>query len=101
MENLKLLFTKGGIQYQIQQQKNVLKEEILLCGDENPEEFCTEHLSRILKQQTYKEITVISALNHFTMMPEGFSQHDFGFDLIAYNAPVDKENEELMLALNK
>jgi len=101
MENLKLLFTKGGIQYQIQRQKNVLKEEILLCGDENPEEFCTAQLERILKLQKFKEIKVISALNHFTMMPEGFSQHDFGFDLIAYNAPVDKENEELMLALNK
>lgn len=34
-------------------------------------------------------------------MPEGFSQHDLGYDLIAYNAPVDKEKEELMLSVNK
>ena len=34
-------------------------------------------------------------------MPEGFSEHTLGYDLIAYNAPVDRENEELMLSVNK
>ena len=34
-------------------------------------------------------------------MPEGFEDHDSGYDLIAFNAPVDKDNEELMLSVNK
>lgn len=101
MEHLKLLFTKDGVQYQISRQKAVIKEEIFICDEENPEEFCTDHLSKILEHQTFKEISVISALNHFTMMPEGFANHDTGFDLISYNAPVDRNNEELMLAVNK
>ena len=49
----------------------------------------------------FSEISVISAFNHFTLMPEGFSHHDLGYDLIAYNSAVDKESEELMLSINK
>lgn len=35
------------------------------------------------------------------MLPFGFDQHQLGYQLISYNAPVDEANEELMLAVNK
>ncbi|KIA88540.1 DUF3822 family protein [Kaistella jeonii] len=101
MEQLKLLFTKDGIQNQILRNKNVSAENSFFREEESPENFLSEKLEGILAQKNFNEITVISALNHFTLMPEGFSQHDLGFDLIAFNAPVDREKEELMLSVNK
>ena len=61
----------------------------------------TQKLEEVLLKQRFDEISVISALNHFTLMPEGFTDHEAGYDLISFNAPVDKENEELMLSVNK
>ncbi len=101
MEHLKLLFTKDGVQYQLFRQKSVIKEEDFICSEEDPAEFCTDRLSQILSAKNFSKISVISALNHFTMMPEGFSKHEEGFGLIAYNAPVEPKEEELMLAVNK
>jgi CRISPR/Cas system-associated protein Csx1 len=69
--------------------------------EESSENFISEKLQEILSKDKIQEVSVVSALNHFTLMPEGFSEHDLGFDLIAFNAPVDKENEELMLSVNK
>jgi len=34
-------------------------------------------------------------------MPEGFSQHELGYELIGLNAPVNRDDEELMLSVNK
>jgi hypothetical protein len=101
MNVLTLLFTKDGLIYQISKNKNVLEEKSYLVNEESPANFITDKLEEALLKQRYDEVSVISALNHFTLMPEGFSEHDAGYDLIAFNAPVDKEKEELMLSVNK
>lgn len=101
MEQLKLLFTKDGLQYQISRNKNVSGEHSFFVSEDSPENFLQIKLDTVLEQKNFKEISVISALNHFTLMPEGFSDHDLGYDLIAFNAPVDREKEELMLSVNK
>lgn len=101
MHKLSLLFTKDGLQYQISRNKTVLEEKSFFVTEESSENYISEKLQEILTKDKVQEISVISALNHFTLMPEGFSEHDLGFDLIAFNAPVDRENEELMLSVNK
>ncbi|KPH11128.1 DUF3822 family protein [Chryseobacterium sp. ERMR1:04] len=101
MNVLNLLFTKDGLIYQIAKNKSILEEKSYFVTEETPENFITDQLDNVLIKQRFDEIHVISSLNHFTLMPEGFSEHDAGFELIAYNAPVDKENEELMLSVNK
>lgn len=101
MNVLNLLFTKDGLIYQITKNKNVLEEKSYLVNEESPENFIAGKLEEVLLKQRFDEVSVISALNHFTLMPEGFAEHEAGYDLIAYNAPVDKENEELMLSVNK
>lgn len=101
MNILTLLFTKDGLIYQISKNKSVLEEKSYLVNEESPANFIADKLEEALLKQRYDEVSVISALNHFTLMPEGFAEHDAGYDLIAFNAPVDKENEELMLSVNK
>lgn len=101
MEQLKLLFTKDGIQYQVARNKTISLEQSFFTTEESPENALSEKIDEILAQNKYKEITIISALNHFTLMAEGFAQHDLGYDLIALNAPVNQEEEELMLSVNK
>lgn len=101
MNVLHLLFTKDGLIYQISKNKNVLEEKSYLVNEESPKNFITQKLEEVLLKQRFDEISVISALNHFTLMPEGFADHEAGYDLISFNAPVDKENEELMLSVNK
>lgn len=101
MNVLNLLFTKDGLIYQISKNKNVLEEKSYLVDEESPKNFIAQKLEEVLLKQRFDEVSVISALNHFTLMPEGFAEHDAGYDLISFNAPVDKENEELMLSVNK
>ena len=101
MEQLQLLFTKDGIQYQISRNKNVSAENSFFTEEDSPKDFIDEQLTSILGGKNFKEISIISALNHFTLMPEGFSEHELGYDLIAFNANVDRDNEELMLSVNK
>ncbi|KNB61736.1 DUF3822 family protein [Chryseobacterium sp. Hurlbut01] len=101
MNVLHLLFTKDGLIYQISKNKNVLEEKSYLVNEESSKNFIAEKLEEVLLKQRFDEISVISALNHFTLMPEGFTDHEAGYDLISFNAPVDKENEELMLSVNK
>lgn len=100
MEKLNLLFTKDDLQYQISRNRNVLEEQSYFVNEETGEHFISEKLDEILNKN-YSEISVFSALNHFTLMPEGFGEHDLGYDLIAFNSPVDKDSEELMLSVNK
>lgn len=100
MKKLQLLFTKDGLQYQIQKGKSVLEEYAYFVSEETPENLVSQKLDEVLTKD-FSEISVISALNHFTLMPEGFSEHELGFDLISYNANVDSETEELMLSVNK
>ncbi|MBB4808128.1 hypothetical protein HNP38_003468 [Chryseobacterium defluvii] len=101
MNVLNLLFTKDGLICQITKNKNILEEKSYFVTEETSADHIMEQLEEILIRQRYDEISVISALNHFTLMPEGFSEHETGYDLIAFNAPVEKENEELMLSVNK
>jgi hypothetical protein len=101
MNILNLLFTKDGLIYQIAKNKSILEEKSYFVDEESPENFIEDKLDEVLIKQRFDEIHVISALNHFTLMPEGFSEHETGFELISYNAPVDKEKEELMLSINE
>lgn len=101
MNVLNLLFTKDGLIYQIARNKSILEEKSYFVNEESPKDFIAEKLDEVLIKQRFDEISVISAFNHFTLMPEGFSEHETGYELIAFNAPVNKENEELMLSLNK
>jgi len=101
MNVLNLLFTKDGLIYQIVKNKSILEEKSYFVNEESPENFIDEKLDEVLLKQRFDEIQVISALNHFTLMPEGFAEHDAGYDLISYNAHVERENEELMLSVNK
>jgi hypothetical protein len=101
MNILNLLFTKDGLIYQIAKNKSILEEKSYFVDEESPENFIEDKLDEVLIKQRFDEIHVVSALNHFTLMPEGFSEHETGFELISYNAPVDKEKEELMLSVNE
>lgn len=100
MEKLNLLFTKDGLQYQISRNRNVLEENSFFVNEETPADFISQKLDQRLEKK-YSEISVQSALNHFTLMPEGFAEHDLGYDLIGYNSPFDRDSEELMLSVNK
>jgi len=99
MEQLHLLFTRDALQYQSRRGRQVTSEESF-AGEENTPSLLVQ-LEQLLTSKKYSHIQVISALNHFTMMPEGFREHELGYELIAYNAPVVKEQEELMLSVNK
>ena len=101
MQKLSLLFTKDGLQYQLSKNRNVQHEQSFFMNDETGDNFVSEKLDEILAQKNFQEISVISALNHFTLMPENFSDHESGYDLIAYNSAVEREKEELMLSVNK
>ena len=101
MQKLSLLFTKDGLQYQISKNKTVLEEHSYFAEEENPAVTVSQKLDEILAKKNFSEIAVVSALNHFTVMPEGFPEHELGYDLISFNAPVDREHEELMLSVNK
>lgn len=100
MKKLYLLFTKEGLQYQLAKGKSVAEENVFLRTEDAPPQWFDEQLNTVL-QKDFAEISVISALNHFTLMPEGFADHALGYGLIAYNAAVDREREELMLSVNK
>ncbi|MDO4762853.1 MAG: DUF3822 family protein [Flavobacteriaceae bacterium] len=98
---LSLLFTQNGIQWQESEADTIINEEIFFLTEEEENPWSIEEkLDEILKKNTWKEIRVFSALNHFTLTPEGFSQHDLGQKIISYNAEIDPENEELMLSIN-
>ena len=100
MKKLQLLFTKDGLQYQISKGRNVLEENAYFRTEEHPDVDISNCLDAIL-QKDFATISVVSALNHFTLMPEGFSDHESGYQLISYNANVDESSEELMLSVNK
>ncbi|SKB87997.1 Protein of unknown function [Soonwooa buanensis] len=101
MQKLSLLFMKDGLQWQILKAKKVIEEKQFFVTEESPANLIEEALNEVLSRDDFQDITVLSTLNHFTVMPEGFDKHNLGFDLIAYNADVDKANEELMLSINK
>ena len=101
MEKLNLLFTKDGLQYQICKNKTVLEESSFLQNEEETPINILEKLNLVLSSKKFREIQVISAINHFTLMPESFTEHDLGYDLIGFNASLEKKMEELMLSVNK
>ena len=100
MEKLNLLFIQDGLQYQMVRGKSVQDEQSYFVKEESPADFISRKLEMALDKK-YSEISVVSALNRFTLMPEGFSEHELGYDLIAFNSPVNKNEEELMLSVNK
>ena len=101
MNVLHLLFTKDGLIYQIAKNKSIVEEKSFFSDEESPENYIPNTLDAVLLKEKFDEIHVVSALNSFTLMPEGFNDHEAGYDLIAYNTPVDKDLEELMLSVNK
>ena len=100
MEKLNLLFTQDGLQYQMVRGKSVQDEQSYFVKEESPADFISRKLEMVLDKK-HSEISVVSALNRFTLMAEGFSEHEIGYDLIAFNSPVNKNEEELMLSVNK
>ena len=101
MQKLSLLFTKDGLQWHISKGKSVLQEASFFITEETSPNLVEEKLDEILSKDDYKEINVFSALNHFSLTPDTFAEHELGYQLISYNAPVNEENEELMLSVNK
>lgn len=100
-KTLALLFTKGGLQTQTISGKTVLEEFSFFENEETSENFISEKLDFVLTMDKFSEIKVISAINHFTMTPDSFSQHELGQQLISYNSNFKKEKEELMLSINR
>lgn len=92
---------KDGLQWQILKSKKVIEEKQVFLTEESPNDLIEKTLADILSRNDFQDIMVLSTLNHFTVMPQGFSQHEIGFDLISYNADIDKNEEELMLSINK
>ncbi|MHA6697006.1 DUF3822 family protein [Chryseobacterium sp. A301] len=100
MKQLRLLVSKDYLLYQITNAKSVLEEKELLLDLESKEQSFLQPIENLLKS-SFDKIEVYSAFNHFTLMPEGFSQHEMGLDLLSLNASLEKDEEELMLAVNK
>lgn len=100
MKTLKLLFSKEGLQYQILHKNKVEEEKEFFLNEESSGHSISEELDKVLSD-TFSQIEVLSAINHFAIVEAGFNEHEMGQDLIAYNADIDKENEELMLSVNK
>ena len=101
MKNLSLLFTKDGLQWQINEADNVTEEEARFITDETPENFIEEELDKILRRETWAEIKVFSAFNHFSLTPEVFTENQLGQQIISYNSDVKTESEELMRSINQ
>lgn len=101
MRKLSLLFTKDGLQWQISKSKKVLEESTFMKDEESPEDLIETKLDEVLASEKFSEINVVSALNHFSMIEDGFNDHELGYDMIAFNSKVDKEKEILMLSINK
>ena len=101
MQNLSLLFTMDGLQWQVSENGETTEERCFFLTEETPPSLLEEELDKILQKNQWKEIKIFSALNHFSLMPEGFSEHEMGQKIISYNAEIDPENEELMLSVNK
>lgn len=102
MENLLLLFTKDGLQWQINKASTTIEEEAFFVNEEeNNPTFIEKKLEDVLQRKSWNEIRVLSAFNHFSLMPEGFSIHELGQQIISYNADIIPEKEELMLSINR
>ena len=101
MDKLKLLFSKDGLQYQIIKNKTVLEENSYLPYLDGPVFSVSEKLEEILAKKEFNEIYVISALNHFSITPDSFQEHELGYDLLGFNTLVDAKEEELMLSINR
>ena len=71
MEQLKLLFTKDGVQYQILRNKTVSVEQSFFKDEESPENFLKEKLDEILANKSFKEITNITK-NYSSHIPISF-----------------------------
>ena len=101
MKNLSLLFTKDGLQWQINEADNVTEEEARFVTDETPKNFIEEELDKILRREAWAEIKVFSAFNHFSLTPEVFTENQLGQQIISYNSDVKTESEELMQSINQ
>lgn len=101
MQKLSLLFTKDGLQWQISKNKKIVEEEKHFVEEDSFLNFIEDKLEHVLSKDEYKEISVISALNHFSLTPDTFTEHEMGYKLISYNAPMAEDKEELMLSVNK
>ena len=101
MKNLSLLFTKDGLQWQINEADNVTEEEARFVTDETPENFIENELDKILRREAWAEIKVFSAFNHFSLTPEVFTENQLGQQIISYNSDVKTESEELMRSINQ
>ena len=80
MKKLSLLFTKDGLQWHISKGKTVLEEAFHFVTEETSPHLVEEKLDDVLKFDDDKEIEVISALNHFSLTPDTFAEHELGYN---------------------
>lgn len=99
MKSLNLLLSQSALHYQIVKGRSIVKEYDYATTEEQPELPLQSILEDLLKEE-YTHIKVYSALNRFSMMPEGFKEHELGHALVNFNA-TPRQGEELMLAVSK
>ena len=79
MKKLSLLFTKDGLQWHISKEKNSARRSIFhFVTEETSASFSRRKPDDVLKFDDYKEIEVISALNHFSLTPDTFTRARIG-----------------------
>lgn len=100
MQNLSLLFTKDGLQWQISEADQIIEEEARFVTEVTPKDFIEQELEKILKRHSWEKIKVFSAFNHFSLAPEDFSHHELGHAVISYNAETSPEHELLKSTTN-
>lgn len=98
---LQLLFLQNGLIYREVRGRATVKTHTLLPVPGEPLPAVEAALAEALSLPYIKECEVVSALNHFGMMPEDFKNHELGFDIIGLNAMIQPEDEELMLAVSR
>lgn len=98
---LQLLFLQNGLIYREVKGRAAVKTHTLLPVAGEPVPEVETALEEALVLPYIKQYEVVSALNHFGMMPDDFKNHELGFDLIGFNATITPEAEELMLAVSR
>lgn len=104
MSNLSILFTGKELHWRLGKGRKAVTKSYFLDSDSEKakdDQFLGEEVTRAFQQKGIEKIEMITAYNHFTMVPLGFDYHKLGYQLISYNSQPDENEEELMLAVNK
>lgn len=100
MAKLSILLTKDSIGWATGKGSSYLEKHYTATED-HPLELILDKLDEAFETPKIKKVEVISAINHFTLLPLGFDQHELAYPLLSFNAKVDENLEEAMLAKNR